>query len=164
MKRGKHTINTEERLEFDMTPMIDCCFQLIIFFMLTLRFSYQEGDFNIRMPLAGAVAKQVDDLQSPTIKVRLTANSRGELTGITMGDRKLRGFKDLHQQIRGMVRPNPRPGTGGDQEVEFDCDYKLKYDHVVQGITAVSGYLADDGKTVVKLIEKVKFAQIRPKQ
>ncbi len=34
-----------------MTPMIDVVFQLLIFFMLTLKIIAPEGDFNINMPL-----------------------------------------------------------------------------------------------------------------
>ena len=38
----------------DMTPMIDCVFQLMIFFMLTLKFVQAEGNFDINMPARGA--------------------------------------------------------------------------------------------------------------
>jgi hypothetical protein len=42
-------------------------------------------------------------------------------------------------------------------EVELDCDYDLHYEHVIQAVTAVSGYLDNNGN-VVKLVEKIKFA------
>ena len=45
-------------------------------------------------------------------------------------------------------------------EVELDCDYNLKYNYVVQAITAVSGYR--EGDQIVKLVEKIKFSP--PKQ
>lgn len=35
---------------FDMTPMIDCTFQLVIFFMLTLNFANDEQNELIRLP------------------------------------------------------------------------------------------------------------------
>ena len=45
-------------------------------------------------------------------------------------------------------------------EVELDCDYDLRYEHVISAITAVSGFV-DDGGNVVKLVEKIKFAPPR---
>ena len=39
--------------KLDMTPMIDVVFQLMIFFMLTLKIVTEEGNFDINMPLAG---------------------------------------------------------------------------------------------------------------
>jgi hypothetical protein len=34
----------------------------------------------------------------------------------------------------------------------------LKYEYVVDAVTAVSGYLSSDDQTVVRLIEKIRFA------
>jgi len=153
-------INTEERLEFDMTPMIDCCFQLIIFFMLTLRYASPEGDFNIKMPLAQINQVRPDDAL-PTIRVRLKANPDGRLGGIQMNDRAVASFRELQQIIRALVGGARPAGGETPGEVELDCDYRLRWEYTVAAIGAVSGYLADDGKTVVKLIEKVKIAPPR---
>ena len=40
------------KVEQNMTPMIDIVFQLLTFFIMTLKIATQEGDFNIKMPLA----------------------------------------------------------------------------------------------------------------
>lgn len=42
------------RIAVDMTPMIDVVFQLLIFFMCTLKMIEPEGDFDISMPLGAA--------------------------------------------------------------------------------------------------------------
>ena len=39
-----------EKLETNMSAMIDIVFQLLIFFMLTLKIVEPEGDFNVNMP------------------------------------------------------------------------------------------------------------------
>jgi hypothetical protein len=39
-----------------MTPMIDVVFQLMSFFMCTLKIVAPEGDFDIRMPLGKSAA------------------------------------------------------------------------------------------------------------
>ena len=44
--------NADEKVEVQMTPMIDIVFQLLIFFIMTFKIVAQEGDFNIKMPLS----------------------------------------------------------------------------------------------------------------
>ena len=46
-----------EKIETQMAPMIDVVFQLLIFFMLTLKIIEPEGDFSISMPLGQAASK-----------------------------------------------------------------------------------------------------------
>jgi len=150
-----------EKVEFDMTPMIDVCFQLIIFFMLTLKMLAPEGDFNIKMPLAAPSQGVPDPSQLPPIKVRLSSGFDGQLAGIQFGQRNVSDFKDLHMQIRKAIGDNPSPSAAAATEVEFDCDYTLRYEYVIKAITAVSGYRVGDN--VIKLVEKIKFAPVRAK-
>jgi len=141
--------------------MIDCCFQLIIFFMLTLKIMTPEGDFNIKMPLAASSEGVPEPDQLPPIKVRLKAGPDGKLMGIELGNRSLgTRFAALRAQIRDMVGDSAGPG-GSSAEVELDCDYELKYTYVIEAITAVSGYVKDG--YVQKLVEKIKFAPPRRK-
>ena len=51
--RGKRP-SKDEKIELQMTPMIDIVFQLLVFFIMTFNVVAQEGDFNIRMPAVGA--------------------------------------------------------------------------------------------------------------
>jgi biopolymer transport protein ExbD len=63
-----------------MTPMIDVVFQLLIFFMCTLKVIEPEGDFDISMPLGAPKANS--DHRCPTyqpFKVRMQADATGEL-------------------------------------------------------------------------------------
>ena len=70
------------KVAIDMTPMIDCVFQLIIFFMLTLKIRADEGDFNINMPIG---MSQGESSAIPDIKVRLEANPNGSLRSVALG-------------------------------------------------------------------------------
>jgi len=72
------------KIDINMTPMIDVVFQLLTFFMLTLKTVVVEGDFNIRMPL-GASAGAAEDNPIPPLIVRMTANDEGRLTGVQLG-------------------------------------------------------------------------------
>jgi biopolymer transport protein ExbD len=67
-----------DKVEINMTPMIDVVFQLMSFFMCTLKVVSPEGDFDIRMPIAAAAAAAPDDQQVPPVRVKLSARA---LTG-----------------------------------------------------------------------------------
>jgi biopolymer transport protein ExbD len=143
-----------EKVEPDMTPMIDCCFQLIIFFMLSLKIYSPEGDFGIRMPQMTMASGQQDFDQLPPMRVRLAAGANGEIKSITLGEVNLgKSFPRLREHIRALV--GDQAGPSSNAEVEFDCDYDLAYRHVIEAITAVSGYVKDG--QIHKLVEKIKF-------
>ena len=145
-----------DKIAIDMTPMIDVVFQLISFFMFSLKVVSPEGDFDIRMPLAAAAAAAPDDQQVPPVRVKLSAGADGALAGITMNGTPLATFDELHQQIMALVGTDSGPNSLAENtEVEFDCDYTLKYAHVVQAITAVSGQVRDG--QIVELIRRIKF-------
>jgi Biopolymer transport protein len=40
-----------DKIDINMTPMIDIVFQLLAFFIMTLKIVQPEGDFDVRMPL-----------------------------------------------------------------------------------------------------------------
>jgi len=151
-----------DKLEMNMTPMIDVCFQLIIFFMLSLRLLSPEGDFGVKMPLASPRQALPDDSQTPPIKVRLRANADGGLASIQMGLRTVEGFDELRRRIHEIadLDRGASDKTGG-VEVELDFDYNLKYEYVVEALSAAAGYLADDRQTVVRMIDKIRFAPPR---
>lgn len=148
---------SKETNELDMTSMIDIVFLLLIFFVMTFKIVEMEGDFSVRMPLAGGAASDPTDLP---LKLRLSADDQGKLTGMSMNDIDLgTDFDKLRGNIISMVGATaPVAGDEG-PELEIDTDYNLRYEYVIQAITAVSGY--KDGDQVVKLIEKIKFAKPR---
>ena len=147
----------EEQTELQMTPMIDIVFQLLVFFIMTFKIVSPEGDFNIKMPLAAPSEGLPDDTQLPPIKVTLKAGAGGRLSSIRMGTKALGGVGDLRREIREIVGDDHGPGSiAAETEVEFDCDYDLKFEYVIDAITAVSGRI--EGQKVIKMIEKIKFS------
>jgi biopolymer transport protein ExbD len=147
----------KEEIVLQMTPMIDIVFQLLAFFIMSFKLVTQEGDFNIKMPLAAPRPGAIDDQLIPPIKVRLKAGTGGELTGIGMNQKTLSSFQQLHEEILSLVGTDS-PAAGEGAEVELDCDYDLRYEYVIEAITAVSGYRDDATGEVVKLVDKIKFA------
>jgi len=150
----------DEKVELMMTPMIDIVFQLLVFFIMTFKIVAPEGDFNIKMPIAAPSEGVPDDDQFPPLKVRLRANESGRLASIALGERPIKDFGHLRREVRAIVGDEAGPGSVAEnQEVELDCDYNLRFESVIDAITAVSGYVADGH--IQKLIEKIKFAPPR---
>jgi len=149
-----------DKIPIDMTPMIDIVFQLLTFFCMTLRVSSAEGDFNIKMPLAAPRAGLPDPNQLPPMKVRMRADGSGNLVELSLNDRSFSGqdrFKQLHNYIASLVGEGSLAASA---EVELDCDFRLKYEYVIEAITAVSGTGGPDGQ-IIKLVEKIKFGPPR---
>ena len=153
--------NREEaqRNKLNMTSMIDIVFLLLIFFVMTFKIVELEGDFSIRMPLAGSGAATVDPTDLP-LKLRLQADENGKLTSMALNEIDLGvDFDQLRANVVSLIGSTaPVDGEEG-PEIEIDTDYNLRYEYVIEAITAVSGY--KDGNQVVKLIEKIKFAKPR---
>jgi biopolymer transport protein ExbD len=150
-----------DKIPIDMTPMIDIVFQLLAFFCMTLKIAALEGDFSIKMPLAAKAAGIPDPNQLPPMKIRMRADSTGRLAELVLNDRAFNGpdrWRQLHQQIASLVGEGSLAASA---EVELDCDFHLKYEHVIEAITAVSGTMGPDGQ-IIKLVEKIKFAPPRP--
>ncbi|MDA1039548.1 MAG: biopolymer transporter ExbD [Planctomycetota bacterium] len=149
-----------DKISPDMTPMIDVVFQLLTFFMLTLKSVVPEGDFDIRMPLGAAAAAAPDDQLVPPIRVKMTAAADGRLAGMTMNGSPVRDFVDLRNKVVSIVGTDTGPNSLAENtEVELDCDYGLSYENVVQAITAVSGMVRDG--QIVELIKKIKFTPVK---
>ena len=154
--------NKDEKIEVQMTPMIDIVFQLLVFFIMTFKIVSQEGDFNIKMPL-GTSEGVPDSEKTPPIKIRLQATTDGSLKSISLNNNNFGvSFDSLHDYIISLIGDDRGPNSvQATTEVELDCDYNLRYDNVIRCITAVSGYIdADDN--LVKLVEKIKFAPPKP--
>ncbi|HOM16230.1 MAG TPA: biopolymer transporter ExbD [Thermoguttaceae bacterium] len=156
MQLGARDETGFQRIELNMTPMIDVCFQLLIFFMLTLKVFATEGDFHIKMPIAAPSEGKPEDMPNPPITVRLKADDRGRLASIQMVEKTLKSFQELREEIKSICAGKD-PTT---LEVELDCDYVLRYEYVMEAITHISGYVTPDG-TIAKLIEKIKFKPAR---
>jgi biopolymer transport protein ExbD len=151
-----------DKIAIDMTPMIDVVFQLMSFFMCTLKVVAPAGDFDIRMPLGAAAAAAPDDQQVPPVRVKLTADGGGGLASIAMNGTVVGDFDELRRKVVGLVGTDTGPNSLAEKtEVELDCDYGLKYSETVKAVTAVSG-MKQNGE-IVELIRKLKFTPPKKK-
>jgi biopolymer transport protein ExbD len=157
MKIRHTTGGKTDKVDMQMTPMIDIVFQLLTFFLFSFKIVSPEGDFNIKMPVAAASASTAE-LDNLPLKIKLTAAADGSLRSITMGDRNLgTSFAALRSAVISAVGRDTGPeSNAAKSEVELDCDYQLAYENVTQAIDAVSGYR--EGGQLVKLVQKIKFS------
>ena len=160
----KRKSDMPDKIEINMTPMIDVVFQLLIFFMLQLRIVLPEGDFGINMPIGAPSEQSPDEPLLPDIKVRLVAGADGDLAALQLNRRDLgagdAAFERLNTEIL-RILGNPADPANDDIEVEIDADYNLNYRYTVKAIAAARGRI--DAKTgqLVSYIEKIKFAPPR---
>ena len=157
------SLSETEKIEPQMAPMIDIVFQLLIFFMLTLKIIEPEGDFNINMPI-GAPSQTNPDQIFPDIKVKLVADPNGRLAQVRLGQRNLGAgpdvFRRLNSEILKIIGYPGNPLTK-DMEVEIDADYGLHYQYTIKAISACTGRLDDQGR-IIRYVEKIKFAPPKP--
>jgi biopolymer transport protein ExbD len=162
MKLRTSQVHGREKVELQMTPMIDIVFQLLVFFILTFKIVAVEGDFNIKMPKAAQGAPS-DSLMVP-LKLSLRAAPNGQLTGVYLGDTPFSGspsqkFAQLQNRLIQQVGLDGGPGSSQEEaEIEIDADYHLHYRFVIEAMTAVSGRRDPETGEIQRLIEKVKFS------
>lgn len=95
----------------DMTPMIDCTFQLIIFFLLTLNFSSDEQSELIRLP-SSELAKPTEGSLDTAITVQVLASGTVLFGGEPMLPDALRGpLKREREVIRTVLGRNVKNAT-----------------------------------------------------
>ena len=73
----RHTTGSgQDKIELQMTPMIDIVFQLLIFFIMTFKIVSMEGDFNIKMPQASPSTVQTIEPDFPPMSLYESAKRR----------------------------------------------------------------------------------------
>lgn len=145
----------------DMTPMIDCVFQLMIFFMLTLKFVQAEGDLNLYLPQGRGPDRDF----GLDIKVRLIADAKGGLQSVQLGQRNLgnddRVFDRLNAEILRAIGNVPGGPIAHETTVEIDPDRHLQYAYVMRAMTACAGRFDERSQQVVRYVDEIRFAPVR---
>jgi len=156
---------SDEKIEMQMTPMIDMVFQLLIYFLVTFKISVQEGEFNIKMPKA-ASSGPPDPVQLPPFAITLRADDAGNLRSLstpsqnlTVSDRN--SARVAFAQLLGEVKDFCGQGNDANAfkeklEAKISADPNLHYRYIISTITNVSGYRDRDGQ-IVRLIQNIQF-------
>lgn len=100
---------------FDMTPMIDIVFQLIIFFLLTGHLVKQETQLQLPLPVASSGQEDVDD-GAPRVTVNVQATGEVSLgSGVV-------NIAELTQRLQ-----EKRTVSGSGLEVRIRSDRHVPY-------------------------------------
>ncbi len=95
----------------DMTPMIDCTFQLVVFFLLTLNFSSDEQSELIRLP-GSEIAKPVEGNLETPITVQILSSGMVLFGGDQMEASALRGpLQRERENIKAVLHRNMKNAT-----------------------------------------------------
>lgn len=120
------------RSDPDLTPLIDCTFQLVVFFLLTLNFSSDEQSELIRLPSSELAKPSEGSLEMP-ITVQILSSGMVLFGGDTMTPqalkRPLRRERDSIRSVLGrdvknatiIIRADQDVPTGVVQEVIRIC-------------------------------------------
>ncbi len=104
--------------EFNMTPMIDVVFLLIIFFLVSSHLAKQEAQMPLSLPTAKSGQEIIDD-QQPRIVVNIEAD----------GSLILAGRRVPQDQLRDRLAAE-RGRSGDSIELRIRCDRQTPYANV----------------------------------
>jgi len=154
-----------EKVDVQMTPMIDIVFQLMAFFLMTFQVAPVEADFALKLPRTDIPRGMVPTMPE-TIVVRLQADTQGELAALRYSgdaqanpspgrkpdDESFRRLRTFVEQRIGEAR------SAGQEEpaVTIAADDLLRYEHIIRTIDAVSG-TPDESGNVRPLARKITF-------
>lgn len=156
--RKRQTLRENEAQRLQMTPLIDVVFLLLTFFIMTFKIIEPEGDFDIKMPLQGPSQVRIETPDRiEMLKVRMLSDEQGNLADIRVGEVSFGANPTaLREYVKKFLAESVSDGDREKLEAELDCDDKLKYQHTIEGFTAISGYLSPEGG-VIPLIENIKI-------
>jgi biopolymer transport protein ExbD len=161
-----------EETKTDMTPMIDVTFQLIIFFMCSIKFKVLEGKLQTYLPKDVGVNTTPIDTQLDKVDVRIVRTvtreqlnlddpdayglwkKRGwviEEVNLSVMGQPIRSLADLETALKRLREATPAPPDLGQPGVE---------DPLKMNVEAMSGTLYEDVVRVVDVAIAAGFTSI----
>ena len=129
---------------FDMTPIIDVVFLLIIFFMLVAQFIVAE-EYKVAVPdaIKTAQTRDAEEKQSLTITV-MPNQEQGIICAV--GSEKLAsvGGKDMKSLITSVINDYLTEHKSADKTVRLRCDRSVSFGHVKYILSGISQSQAEN--------------------
>ena len=116
----------DERVDIPLTPMIDCVFLLLIFFLVTASLQTPHRELGIDLPRADYAAEAMADPRELVISVTET--------GRYYVDDLLVDQDELKQRLRRASRQDPVP------RVRLDIDRRAEAEHVIMVVNTCQLY------------------------
>lgn len=127
-----------EAESFDMTPIIDVVFLLIIFFMLVCQFIAAE-QFQVQVPDDIRSAQQDELPKNAPLTITVMINTEGNAV-YAVGSEKLgeTGGGDLAKLIRSEIDRNLSARNNPDKTVRLRCDKSITFGQVKTILSGIS--------------------------
>jgi len=119
------TIDRQE-VAFNMTPMIDIVFLLIIFFLVSSHLAKQESQLPLPLPTAVSGQEALDDT-SPRVVVNVFADGQLSLAG------RIVDPGELQRRLQ-----NEAANAGSDVEMRIRGDRRVPYEYVEKVLLAAA--------------------------
>lgn len=156
MTRRSNRPRPSEDVAFPVTPFLDMAFQLLAFFILTFRPPSRESRIDLYLPSAPStlpnaprgrvLAPRPDDPDLENdLQIRATANDRGALASLRLGETPVRDAADLQTRIRRYADLL----NGKVLRVSFVAPDALRYEEAAR----IVGACEAAGVTSIRLIE-----------
>lgn len=110
--------NRRKSLVFNMTPMIDVVFLLIIFFLVSSHLARQEVHMQLDLPAAGN-SQEILEVETPTLVVNVTAARKLVVRGHSLTP------AELESQLKKAIQKK-----GKNLEVRIRSDQQVPYEVV----------------------------------
>lgn len=124
MRSGKKHQEAEEAVELSLSPLIDCVFLLLIFFLVSTMMKQESKDIDIKLPKStSALEVRPDDT---VVVIGVDSKGKYYYEGVETSLNSLR----LH--LRNISLENP------DQNFRLDCDKSTEFLQVVQVLDLLS--------------------------
>ncbi|MFC4992905.1 ExbD/TolR family protein [Rubritalea tangerina] len=121
--RNKH--GDEDEIEVSMSPLIDCVFLLLIFFLVTTMLKKPSKDIDVNLPYSNAAVEM--EPNDDTV-IGIDRQGRFYFDGVRVGRMELR------QYLSEIAASNPEQG------IRLDCDQKTKNIHVSEVLDLCNFY------------------------
>lgn len=132
-KRVNEGMTDVEELGLQMTPMIDCIFQLIIFFMLNIHFRTEEGLLKAFLPKA-STAPSTEDPNKDKVFIKIAEAQAGVLMLAVNGQpvagtSESQKYAALEQKLKAVKAGFPKMPP-----VIIDAGARMPYKYVISAL------------------------------
>ncbi|MBN2490621.1 MAG: biopolymer transporter ExbD [Planctomycetes bacterium] len=125
-KTNRRAMKQDIKMEF--TPMIDCVFLLLIFFMCTLKFKTLEGKLATYLPTDKGLNTHFEQLE-PVEKIRIKLSLRGAECGVFINGQYLGILPGVEKRVYERIRQ--LKAASDKSPAEIDPDPRVPHKHVV---------------------------------
>jgi biopolymer transport protein ExbD len=124
---------TAEEITMDMTPMIDCTFLLLIFFMCTLNFKSMEGLLISNLPKEEGIFN-VASKSNPMEPIHIALKNAPGSIQITVGSDSMRDFDEVYSRVRLFVQQSVMLAENKPIPYILIVDDQVAFAHVISAI------------------------------